>query len=604
MRKIFLAEKRNTQGVFQIFSLLWSQLGSRRRIQFGALFLTMVLTSFAEVASIGAVIPFLGALTTPELVFEHKLALPLIRYLEVNEPDQLFLPLTIIFVIVALIAGLMRIVLLWAQTRYSHSIGADFSVQIYRLTLFQPYLTHLNRNSSELISGITTKVNTVAFQVILPLLNMISSFLILIAILTVLFFINPLAAFLSFFGFGFIYVSIMLLAKKRLAIDSRRISAEQIQVVKSLQEGLGGIRDVLLDGTQETFINNYKKSELPLRRAIANVHIISGSPRFGIEALGMAFIACIALFLSINNSQPDFVAAIPVLGALALGAQRLLPVLQLIYSSWTAFLGNERSLDDVLDLLTQPMPEYLTNPDKKLLKFKQDIKLNQIKFRYRENANLVLDGITLTIPKKSRLGIIGSTGCGKSTLLDIIMGLTNPTSGQILIDDTALTDSNRSGWQLHIAHVPQNIFRADCSIAENIAFGVKPDDIDLDRLHQVANLAKITDLVESFDEKFETLVGERGFRLSGGQRQRIGIARALYKKADVIVLDEATSALDNKTEKSIMETIESISEDITFIIVAHRITTLQNCTQIIELSDGKVKRNGDYNEIGNSKRQF
>ena len=179
----------------------------------------------------------------------------------------------------------------------------------------------------------------------------------------------------------------------------------------------------------------------------------------------------------------------------------------------------------------------------------------------------MLDGITLTIPKKSRLGIIGSTGCGKSTLLDIIMGLTNPTSGQVLIDDTALTDSNRSGWQLHIAsHVPQNIFLADCSIAENIAFGVKPDDIDLDRLHQVANLAKITDLVESFDESLKHLWGERGFRLSGGQRQRIGIARALYKKADVIVLDEANSALDNKTEKSIMETIESISEDIHLLL--------------------------------------
>jgi ABC-type bacteriocin/lantibiotic exporter with double-glycine peptidase domain len=556
----------------------------------------MILASFAEVISIGAVLPFLGVLTAPERVFSHHLLQPFVNAFSIATPNQLLLPLTIFFGIAALCSGLMRLILLWAQTRLGHAVGADFSISIYRRTLYQPYSVHVSRNSSEVIAGISGKANGVVYSTLLPALVILSSTLILFFILLALLSIEPIVALAAFAGFGLIYVVVILATKKALARDSERINRESNQVVKALQEGLGGIRDVLIDGTQATYCNIYRNADLPLRRATANIAIIGGCPRYGIEALGMVLIAALAYSLAGRSS--GIASGIPVLGALALGAQRLLPVLQQAYANWSLIRGGQASLVDTLDLLNQELPDHADEKRIVPLNFKRSITLNNLDFRYSESTPWVLQkGLNLTIPKGSRIGFIGATGSGKSTLLDIIMGLLQPSNGKMLIDDTVVTTKNNRAWQAHIAHVPQSIFLADTSIAENIAFGMPLDQIDHARVREAAQKAQIASAIESWENQYQTLVGERGVRLSGGQRQRIGIARALYKKADVIVFDEATSALDNETEAAVMSAIEKLGDDLTLVIVAHRLTTLKNCTQVVELESGQIKRIGSFQEI-------
>jgi len=557
----------------------------------------MLFTSFAEVLSIGAVLPFLGVLTAPERVFEHALTQPIIQALGLTAPEQLMLPLTITFGAAVVIAGFMRLLLLWANTKLSFAAGADLGISIYRRTLYQPYTVHCARHSSEVISGISVKANGVIYSIILPVLTLISASVMLLSILIVLLSVEPIVALLAFGGFGLIYVFIIRLTRKQLLLDSQCVARESVQVIKSLQEGLGGIRDVLIDGSQSVYCQIYRNADFPLRRAQGSSAFIGASPRYAMEALGMLLIT--ALAYSLAQQTDDIGGAIPILGVLALGAQRLLPVLQQAYGAWSSMRSGQIALQDTLSLLDQPLPCYADQPDVQPLVFKHHFSLNQLGFRYSPETPYVLKQINLTIAKGSRVGFIGITGSGKSTLLDIVMGLLQPTGGRLEVDDQTVTLINNRAWQSHIAHVPQAIFLADSSIEENIAFGVPVDQIDPLRVRQAAQQAQIADSIESWPKQYKTFVGERGIRLSGGQRQRIGIARALYKQADVIIFDEATSALDNETEKAVMQAIEGLSDDLTLLIIAHRLTTLKNCTQIVELSDGCIKRTGSYQDIMN-----
>lgn len=582
------------------YSRLWQHISQRRRKQLGLLLLVMVLASLTEVVSIGAVLPFIGVLMAPEKVFVSPMVQPLIGALNISEGNQLLLPLTLLFILAALFSGAMRLILLWAQTRIGFAIGADFSIQIYQRTLYQPYSIHVARNSSQVIASISTKTNAVINNTLLPILFVISSSLIFLAILSALVAIDPLVALVVIGSFGSLYGLIVFGTKKRLAQDSQRINRESEQVIKALQEGLGGIRDVLIDSTQDAYCKIYRGADLPLRKSQANIQIIGGSPRFAIEAFGMALIAIVA-FTMVERGA-GVAVAIPVLGALAIGAQRLLPVLQLSYWSISNIRGHESSLKGVLELLDQPLPEYANHPPPQPIPFHHTIGLNTLGFRYADAAPQVLQDIDIEIPKGSRVGFMGTTGSGKSTLIDLIMGLLQPTEGTLAIDGVPITAHNHRAWQTHIAHVPQVIFLADTSIAENIAFGIPPDQIDLDRVKQAARQAQIAETIESWQQQYDTFVGERGIRLSGGQRQRIGIARALYKRADVIVFDEATSALDNDTERAVMQAINQMGQDITILIVAHRLSTLQNCDQIFELEQGRVKRAGTYAEIIETER--
>jgi ATP-binding cassette subfamily B protein len=585
------------QSIVDLLKRLWNHIGSRRRRQCGLLLVLMLFASFAEILSIGAVIPFLGVLTAPERIFGAPLAQPLIQLLGFTEPQQLLLPLTIGFAAATLLAGGMRLLLLWVSTRWSFAVGADLSIDIYRRTLYQSYTVHCSRNSSEVINGISGKADGVIYSIILPVLTLISSSVMLIAILAALLMMQPVIALTAVAGFCLIYLGVIRVTRKQILSDGQCVARETTQVIKSLQEGLGGIRDVLIDASQETYCQIYRNADLPLRRAQGNILFISNSPRYAMEALGMLLISLLAY--SLAQQAHGVAMAIPILGALALGAQRMLPVLQQAYVSWTYINSGLPSLVDTLELLDQPLPDYANQLSRNPLLFNSSISLQQVGFSYDLKIPHILKLINLDIKRGSRVGFIGSTGSGKSTLLDIVMGLLEPTEGELKIDGQNIKLFNNRDWQAHIAHVPQSIFLADGTIEENIAFGVPKALIDHDQVRKSAQRAQIATTIEGWSKQYETLVGERGIRLSGGQRQRIGIARALYKQANVIIFDEATSALDSETEEAVMKAIDGLSDELTLLIVAHRLTTLKNCTQIVELADGFIKRVGNYEDIIN-----
>jgi len=574
---------------------LWHHLTNRRQKQYRLLLVLMIVASLSEVVSVGAVLPFLGVLTAPEQVYQHPLMQPLIQILELEVPNQLVLPLTIIFIIAALLAGSIRLALLYVMTRVSYATGADLSVKIYNLTLYQEYAVHISRNSSEVINGIISKTSTVIGSVILPIMNLISSTILIVSIMGALFVIDTIVALSAFIGFGLLYLGIIRYTGAQLKENSKIIADKSTQMIKSLQEGLGGIRDVLIDGSQQFYCQLYRSADLPLRRASGNNQFISGGPRYILEAVGMALIAILAYVMM--QQEGGVTTVVPILGALALGAQRLLPALQQVYGSYSTIRGVEVSLKDALDLLNQPLPEYADQPSPTPIPFEREIKLKNLSFGYTKDTSLVLKNINLCIAKGERIGFMGVTGSGKSTLLDIVMGLLQPTDGKLTIDQKPINSQNRRAWQAHIAHVPQNVYLSDSTIEENIAFGVSKEKIDRQRVEKAAKQAQIGELIEEWKDGYQTLVGERGIRLSGGQRQRIGIARALYKKADVLIFDEATSALDNETEQAVMEAIKGLGEKLTILIIAHRLTTLKGCDRVVKLNKDHSLHVGSYQDM-------
>lgn len=580
--------------IIKLLNRLWKHIKVKRQKQFVLLLILMLFSSCAEVISIGSVIPFLGILASPNYISQHENLNAFILNFELfGFKNQLFI-ITVIFCFLSFFSGILRSLLLWASSRLSFMTGSDFGIDIYRRTLYQSYKVHCARNSSQVIDGILLKANGVIYSVIIPAITILTSGFILIAILTTLVFLDPYIALLIFCGFGFIYGAIILFARKKLLANGYQLANQSAQQMKLLQEGLGAIRDVLIDGTQNTYCEIYHSIDLKLRRIQASNSFIGGFPRYAIEALGIIFIASFAYSLSKDNDGIS--KAIPMLGALALGAQRLLPILQQAYSAWTNIQAYQNSLEEVLILLDQPISLNDKEKHQKIF-FNKEIKLNKISFRYDKNKPYIFKDLTLKITKGSAVGFIGSTGNGKSTLLDIIMALLDPTRGSLEIDGNVINAKNRRAWQSQIAHVPQMIFLSDSSIAENIAFGIPKHLIDFKRVYHAAKQAQIADTIEKWPKGYQTEVGERGVRLSGGQRQRIGIARALYKKADIIIFDEATSALDEKTEQSVMEAIEKLSSRLTILIVAHRLSTLKKCTQIIEVNNGNIKKIGTYKNI-------
>jgi len=575
--------------------VLWNNLSKRRQKQFWLLLILMTVASISEIVSVGAILPFLAALTSPEQLYQHQLMQPVIQILNITEPSQLMLPLSILFIIAALLAGVIRLVLLYGITKFSYAVGADLGINMYRRTLYQEYAVHISRNSSEVINGIISKTNTVIGGVVFPTLSLISSIILLVGIISILLLINTTVALSASIGFGLFYWLVIRITGARLKENSQIIAEQSTQLIKALQEGLGGIRDVLIDGAQPFYCQLYRNADLPFRRASGDNVFISGSPRYAMEAIGMALIAGFAYL--ITQQEGSTVTVIPILGALALGAQKLLPMLQQAYAAYSAIKGSKSSFEDVLNLLDQPLPEYSEHLSINPICFEDGIKLTDLGFRYTVDSQRVLKNINLTIKKGARIGIIGATGSGKSTLLDIVMGLLLPTEGEIIIDNQPLNKKNYRAWQAHIAHVPQNIFLSDGTIEENIAFGMPKEKIDYQQVIKSAKEAQISELIEQWKDGYQTFVGERGVRLSGGQRQRIGIARALYKQADVIIFDEATSALDDDTERAVMGAIKELKEGLTIFIIAHRLTTLKGCDSIIKLEEDNTFSVLSYKEV-------
>jgi ATP-binding cassette subfamily B protein len=562
----------------------------------------MIMAGFLEVVSIGAIVPFFAVLIDPKLIYQHQTFQPLITWLNFSSSFQMIVPITFVFIISAIFAGIFRTFLLWRLSQFSMATCSDIGEKVYSNVLCQPYHVHISTNSSEVISGVLSKTDSVVYDTLLPLVQLISSLLIGILIFFGLMIIDPKTTIFAISSFGVIYCLVLLITKKQLFKTGLVINKSSVDLIKSVQEALGGIRDVILDRSQGIYLANYKQINIALRNAQAKKAFVSGAPRYIVESLGIVTMALLAYSFAFH-SEKGMIEAMPFFGALAVAAQRLLPLFQQIYSSVSFIRTGSSNLLEILDLLDRKgMDEIpLIAYDDNNIQFNQSINLKNVAFKYGEESPWVLHSINLKITKGDRLGIIGKSGSGKSTFVDIIMGLLFPLNGSIFVDKVEVNTLNSSLWQKHIAHVPQFIFLSDSSIIENIAFGVPIDQIDIARVREVAKNAQLSDFIEALPEGYQTLVGERGVCLSGGQRQRIGIARALYKNADVIIFDEATSALDAETEDNVMKTIYGLSESLTILVIAHRLSTLRQCTKIIKLECGEVGWVGTYNELISSK---
>jgi len=556
----------------------------------------MFASAGAELVSLGAVMPFLVVLSDPSRLWQHPLVKDLAVPLGFTSANDLLIPVTLIFAAASIFAALVRLTNLWLNGRLAAAVGSDLSCEAYQRTLNQPYAVHVQRNSATVITAATVHISQTvsAFS---SLLQIATSSMVATGLFIGLLLINAPVALSGLFIFGGAYGILAFLTRRELRLNSQKIVEASTQQLKALQEGLGAIRDVLLDGTQYYYVSSYQQADFPQRLLQANNAFIGTFPRFALEAVGMVGIALLGGILVFQNGSSN--GTIPLLGSLALGAQRLLPALQQIYSGWSVVKGCDSALNSVLELLNQPLPAQFNAS--KPLQLSKSICLEQVYFSYGLEKTQVLSGVDLEIRRGERIGLIGSTGSGKSTALDILMGLLVPSSGRVLIDGIDLHDPKYpdriNSWRSIISHVPQSIFLADSTIAENIAFGVPRNEIDMSRVYKAAKQAQIHQFIESGSQGYEAFVGERGMRLSGGQRQRIGIARALYKNAQILIFDEATSALDTPTEKSLMEAIDGLSEKLTIIMIAHRLSTLDNCDRVIRLADGALISVADHTKI-------
>jgi len=561
---------------------LWAHLPGKRRFQLVAVFGSMLASGFAEIVSLAAVVPFLTVLADPERLWSQPWVRSLAQARGITAPNQLLLPVTVVFAFAAVAAGVIRLVNLWLSGRVAAGTGSDLSQEAYRRTLHQPYAVHVARNSATITTAMLSHVDGLIYGVLNPLLLIAVNVAVIAAIAIGLVLIDPWVAFLTVLGFGGAYLAITLATKASLAANSRRQAESGRALVQNVQEGLGAIRDVLLDHSQRYYLARYRHADWAIRQLRARAELLGGFPRFVIEAAGMAGVAALAYVLVTRSG--GIAAALPVLGALALGAQRLLPALQQTYQSYSQLQSHIAGLHAVLDLLDQPAPDA-DRPRAAPAAFTESIALDHCSFRYQPDLPLVLADVSLVIHRGERVALVGPTGSGKSTLADILMGLLAPSSGRLLIDGREVAPES---WQANIAHVPQSIFLADTSIAENIALGIPAAEVDSARLEAAARQAQIAGFIETLPRGYATTVGERGVRLSGGQRQRIGIARALYKQAPVLVFDEATSALDDATEKALMDTLAALSRDLTIIMIAHRLSTTAYCDRVITVAAGSL----------------
>ena len=570
--------------------ILYRTLPARRRREAWLTMSLMLVGALAEVASVGSIVPFLAVLTDPTRLG----AVPFVGALIAGLPPgtDLVTVTAVAFIALFLVSGLLRLLLAKVSQALAFNIAHDLSIAGFAKLIRQPYPYYVARHSGEALSQFE-KLHMITFTVIIAGVQAVISSFIAMLLIALLVVVNPVVAMVSAGVLIGTYTVVSLAVQPILRRNSVVGSVHAEQRIKRVQEALGGIRDILLDRSQPAFEREFAFSADRFRHVSAANAFISQAPRIVIEMLGMVMIGAFAWYLA---GQPGGVTgAIPMLGALALGAQRLLPLLQQSYVGWSSFLGNRQNVLDVVDLLSlearsppEPIPGATV--------FRRSIRFSGVGFSY-PGGGTILSGIDFSIAKGERIGIAGTTGSGKSTLMDLLLGLLEPSAGAILIDDVPLDDASRAAWQAEIAHVPQAIYLIDDSLTANIAFGVAAGDIDPARVEHAARSAGIADFIDTLPNGYATRTGERGVRLSGGQRQRIGIARALYKRASVLVFDEATSALDTRTEEGVMASVAALGPDITIVMIAHRLSTLKDCDRVIHLEAGRIERIVERDEL-------
>jgi ATP-binding cassette subfamily B protein len=570
-------------------------VNKKKRLYFIFLQIGSIFISILDTFSVGAIIPFIAVVSNPSQMINNDKVIYFMQLLDINGTRQLINIVTIVFISLILFIAFIKWGHNYFNLKLTNQIASQLAFKLFNKSLNQPYIFHTQRNSSQ-IMYIVSRATEILNLLINPIVLVINSFFTILLISIFLISLNPplvisvLSIVLSF------YLIVVFITREIIKKESFIRADSSIKLTKSIQEGLGGIRDILIDGTQHFFSENFRKQDIIIRDSTVKINIITNTPSIVIQTLGISGIAILVSILGTNN---EINSGLPLMGALAFGYLRISPALHNLYSSWVLIKNGQVNVNHVLEFLSETELVNTLNSDAQILIFQNQIKLENVSFRYSDKLPLAIKNLDLVIRKGERIGLVGKTGSGKSTLCDIMMGLLSTTKGSLIIDNTVINENNMRSWQNHISHVPQVIYLSDGTIAENIAFGVSRDSIDYSNVEKAAQRAQIEETISSLEFGYETIIGERGIRLSGGQRQRLGIARALYKEADVIFLDEATSSLDDGTESDLMDAIEGLDKNLTIIMVAHRLTTLKNCNRILYLDKGNIRQYESYGDFMN-----
>ncbi len=494
----------------------------------------------------------------------------------------------------------------WLKTFFVWNVNCKITTKLLRKYLFSPYAYFLNRNTSELEKNITSECDALSGNFLQSFLNMMEGLITTLIILIMLLLTDPLVTVISMGTLITLYLLIYLRFSKMIKSTGRQRIEENRDRYKAVTEALHGVKYTKVVRKEGYFLNEYIKHAEKFSTLQAKNSIIGKIPKFLMEVIAFGgLIGVVLLSLSSRGNIENIISSIALFG---FSGYRLLPALQSIYDSYTVFKFNKPVLDKISGDLSEGnliRENSLSQNTGKQIRLKGKIILENISFSYEGNRSLVLEDINLEIEKNSSIALVGPTGSGKTTLVDILLGLLTPSSGEIIIDGTKITEENIRSWQKSLGYVPQDIYLCDDTVAKNIGFGLPAERVDMEQVKKVAKMANISDFIENeLPEKYNTAVGERGVRLSGGQRQRIGIARALYHNPDILILDEATSSLDSITEKSVLEAIEKVSKLKTMIIIAHRLTTVEKCNKIYLLDKGHIIAEGNYNELMKNNEKF
>ncbi len=579
-----MTSRKQSSNFFNLILSIFSLLSTKNKIRYLFLIGYILLTSFFELLSIGAVIPFLAALSDPSSLFEQEELFNLWSFFNIKSAQELPFFLSISFGILALIAAGARISMVYLSALVNRSIIVEFGHLIFYSLIHKPFRDHFKENSSSIIGVVTSKV-TLLSGAISALTNMFSGALIMLIVVLFLLFIEPEIIMSLIFIFLILYFFIIRIFNNILSQNSVIAADNTSDLIQIVNETIDGIREIILNQSHEFFIESYDSKNYKLRTAQAKNSVISVFPRFLIEGVG---IFCIAIFAYvIIDSSGSIDKVLPTMAVIVMATQRLLPLGQQVYNGWAFVNGSSQSIVDTLNSIDE---ESVINNDKYIsssndISFNNSIVFDNVSFGYDDNQNL-FSNLSFEIPKGSSVGIYGQTGTGKSTFTDLIMGFLMPDSGKIKIDDTELNHKSVKDWQKKISHVPQNIFIKDSDIRSNISMSSSKKPVSDKELEHVAIQSQLINFINSLPRGFDTQVGEGGSSLSGGQIQRIGIARAIYKKSEVIVMDEPTSALDVETEQKIIDTIYTLPKNITLFIISHNLSVLKKCDIKIHL-DGK-----------------
>ena len=551
------------------------------RRQARLLVLLTIAGAFGEMVAIAAVVPFLALLATGASAPQKRWIQPLFNAVGADTLPKQVLAATILLGAAAVVSGALRLLLDRKTQDFVFSFGHRLLVEVERRMLLQPYSWHVRQHSSRQLAAIE-RVELLAGMILMPLVQAIAGTIIAVLVLALLLRIAPAATLAAGVAVGIVYYAIAALARRRLHFYSDEINSAFEGRIRHLQEGLAGIRDLILEGSQAAVLDRFRLIDLRLSRARANSAFVSSLPRAIVEPAGIVTIAVLALLLS--RHEGGLAGALPILGAIALGAQRLLPLIQQLYQGWSSVSANRSLIDDLAGLLRLPVPAVPGST--KPLAFTRAIEFHDVGYAYPERAEPAVAGLDFEIRRGSRVALVGPTGSGKSTTADLLMGLLEPTRGSIAVDGVELTAGNLQAWRANVAHVPQILFVADATIPRNICLA---GEIDMARVREAASLAQLDEFVRTLPDGFDTIVGERGARISGGQRQRLAIARAIYRNTPLLVLDEATSALDDETEAAILHAADQLQQQgRTIVIIAHRSRLIESCDQLLRLDKGRL----------------